>query len=95
MSSRIVGWASSEPGVPDFVAENVNWVSVPPPKEPLRCEVQIRYRMKPVPATVSIAGRFRVSVKLDEPKRAVTPGQGAVFYDDDLLLGGGWISRDR
>ena len=78
-----------------LVAENVNWVGRPLPREPLRCAVQIRYRAQPVDATVIPVGRFGAKVSFDEPQRAVTPGQAAVFYDDELLLGGGWITREQ
>ena len=94
-SNRVVIGRADDLLVGEFVAENVNWVSIAGPKRPLRCTVQVRYRSKPVPATVTVAGRFRVHVKFDEPQRAVTPGQAAVLYDDDLLLGGGWITRER
>lgn len=56
----------------------------------LRCEVQHRYHHTPAPATVTVAGAS-AEVVFDEPEMAVTPGQGAAFYREDLLLGGGWI----
>jgi tRNA-specific 2-thiouridylase len=55
--------------------------------------VQIRYRHAAVPAMVAHLGSERVQVIFDQPVRAVTPGQAAVFYDGDKLLGGGWIER--
>lgn len=69
----------------------VNWVSIPPPREPLPVTVKIRYTAPAVPATVEPAGG-EVRVRFAEPQRAVTPGQAAVFYRDDLLLGGGFIT---
>jgi tRNA-specific 2-thiouridylase len=80
--------------VSDFAVESVNWVGIAPPRQPMHCDVQVRYRSKPFPARVSVAGRFGVHVTCDEPQRAVTPGQAAVLYRDDLLLGGGWITRE-
>ena len=58
--------------------------------------MKIRNKHTPAPATLRTAGSegrpdARVEVIFDEPQRAVTPGQGAVFYDGDLVLGGGWI----
>ncbi len=54
--------------------------------------MKIRNKHAAAPATLRAAGRpDRVEVIFDEPQRAVTPGQGAVFYDGDLVLGGGWI----
>jgi tRNA-specific 2-thiouridylase len=61
----------------------------------LTCGVQVRYRSKPVAATVMPIGRYRTAVLTEEPLRAVTPGQAGVFYRDDLVLGGGWIAREQ
>ena len=56
-----------------------------------RAEVQIRYRHAAAPATLRPLGDGRVEAVFDEPQRAITPGQAAVFYDGDVCLGGGWI----
>ena len=71
----------------------VNWISIAPPAAPLRAEVKIRNKHLPAAATITPGADFlRVEVQFDEPQRAVTPGQGAVFYSGDLVLGGGWIA---
>ena len=58
----------------------------------MRAEVKIRNKHAAAAATLcGTADADRVEVVFDEPQRAVTPGQGAVFYDGDLVLGGGWI----
>ncbi|MBL8295329.1 MAG: tRNA 2-thiouridine(34) synthase MnmA [Bryobacterales bacterium] len=75
----------------EFEAANVNWISIAPPDEPVRAQVRIRNKHVPAPATVEPLGMDRVRVRFDQPQRAVTPGQGAVFYADRLVLGGGWI----
>jgi len=74
----------------EFEVARVNW-SLPPAAFPAELEVQIRYRHRAVQATVAPLedGRWRVS--LAEPEVAVSPGQAAVFYRDDVVLGGGWI----
>ena len=70
----------------------VNWISIAGLTAPLRAQVKIRNRHAAAPATLHATGDCgRVEVVFDEPQRAVTPGQGAVFYDGDLVLGGGWI----
>jgi tRNA-specific 2-thiouridylase len=72
-------------------ADGVNWVSIPPPTEPLHALVRIRNQHKPAPARVTPLGDSKVGVLFDEPQRAVAPGQAAVFYKDELVLGGGTI----
>ena len=75
-----------------FTVRDHNWIAIEKLVEPIRCEVQIRNRFEPRPATVSwIDGQ--VTVEFDEPQRAITPGQGAVFYWDDVVVGGGWIKN--
>jgi tRNA-specific 2-thiouridylase len=73
-----------------FVVRDHNWIAIETLCEPLRCEVQIRNRFEPKPATVW-ANEGGVTVEFDEPQRAVTPGQAAVFYCGDIVVGGGWI----
>jgi tRNA-specific 2-thiouridylase len=76
--------------------ESVNWVSCPPPEEPIRAFVKIRHKHEAAAATVEVAnnhqsGESRVCVTFDAPQRAITRGQGAVLYDGDRVLAGGWI----
>jgi tRNA-specific 2-thiouridylase len=73
-----------------FAVRDVNWIAVESLREPIRCEVQIRNRFEPKPGVVSLVDG-EVVVEFDEPQRAITPGQGAVFYWDDVVVGGGWI----
>jgi tRNA-specific 2-thiouridylase len=75
-----------------LAAKDVNWISVAPVAAPTRAQVKIRNKHLAAEATLYPASDpSRVEVHFDEPQRAVTPGQGAVFYDGDLVLGGGWI----
>ncbi len=73
--------------------ERLNWLR-PPPARAIRTTVQIRYRNRPVAATVEPLGEDRARIVLREPQFAVTPGQAAVFYDGDRVIGGGWICRE-
>ncbi len=74
----------------DLIAAGVNWL-VDEPRGDFRAAVRIRSRHEPAPATLAPAGAGAWRVRFDEPQRAITPGQGAVFYDGETVLGGGWI----
>ena len=75
-----------------FSVRDVNWISIPSLIEPLRVETKIRHQFPAAPAVVTpSADSDRVEVEFDLPQRAVTPGQAAVFYQGDLVVGGGWI----
>jgi tRNA-specific 2-thiouridylase len=75
-----------------LVARDVNWVSIGPIDEPRRAQVKIRNRHAAAEAMlVPMGDEQRVEVQFAELQRAITPGQAAVFYDGDLVLGGGWI----
>jgi tRNA-specific 2-thiouridylase len=76
-----------------FVLREVNWVSVAPPKKEVRASVRIRYLAKEKPATIVPLDEGKPEVIFDAPERAITPGQSAVFYDGDLVLGGGIIEK--
>jgi len=70
---------------------NPNWIAIAELREPLRVTVKIRYRHQEASATIEPSADGSVLVRFDEPQRAITPGQAAVFYQDDLVIGGGWI----
>ncbi len=70
-----------------------NWISGDPPTVPIRCLAKTRYRQKEQPATASVNEDGTVTLEFDEPIRAITPGQAAVLYDGDVVLGGGVIVR--
>ncbi len=75
-----------------LIAKDVNWISIAPLTAPVRGQVKIRNKHIGAEATLyPVADPNCVEVRFDEPQRAVTPGQGAVFYAGDLVLGGGWI----
>jgi tRNA-specific 2-thiouridylase len=73
-------------------ARRVNLVSVDDLREPMRVHVKIRHRHEGAPAILEKASSDEVQVTFDEPQRAITPGQAAVFYDSDVVVGGGWIT---
>ena len=75
-----------------FTVRDLNWIAIEQLTEPIRCGVQIRNRFEPQPASVWLQDGD-VTVEFDSPQRAITPGQGAVFYWDDVVVGGGWIKN--
>ena len=72
-------------------ARDVNWLSGQAPTEPVAAEVKIRYKAKGVEAVVTNMANGRVHIQFQEPVYSITPGQGAVFYDGNICLGGGII----
>jgi tRNA-specific 2-thiouridylase len=74
-----------------LTASRVNWIAGGAPAVPLRAQVKIRHRHADGPATIIAMDGRRAEVHFDAPQQAVTPGQAAVFYDGDEVLGGGWI----
>lgn len=77
-----------------LTACDVNWIPFDRLNTPLRLRAKIRYRMAEQPCTVEQTAPDRVRVVFDRPQRAVTPGQAVVFYDGDLVVGGGVIERE-
>ncbi len=77
----------------EFVVDHCNWISFDKLTEPIEVTTKIRYNHPGTPATVTPLGVGGAKVKLHTPQRAITPGQAAVFYQDDLVVGGGWICR--
>lgn len=72
-------------------ASDFNWISGCAPQGKFRCKAKIRYRQSEQWATVSPIGENNAHIVFDEPQRAITPGQAAVLYDGDVVLGGGTI----
>lgn len=70
---------------------DVNWISGYAPEKPVNCKVKLRYQMKEQPAVVYPGKDNTVHIEFEQPQRAKTPGQAAVFYDEDVVLGGGII----
>jgi tRNA-uridine 2-sulfurtransferase len=77
----------------EFLAERCNWIAFDIPPNAFDAMVKIRYNHPGAPATVTPLPGGSARVKLHVPQRAITAGQAAVFYQDDLVVGGGWIAR--
>jgi tRNA-specific 2-thiouridylase len=87
---RIVIGTRDELARTELSAAQANWL-VEEPHEPFRCGVKIRYRSRVVAATVTPLPGARFHVCFDEPRHGVAPGQAAVCYQGDRVVGGGWI----
>lgn len=72
-------------------ARRVNWIAIDDLRGPMRVEAKIRHRHEPAAAIIEKNGEDEVLVSFDQPQRAITPGQAAVFYDGEVVVGGGWI----
>ncbi len=87
---RVVIGTREELARQELTAGRANWL-VDPPGGPFRCQVKIRYRSHPVQATVEVLNEGRFHATLDDPCVAIAPGQAAVCYQGEQVLGGGWI----
>lgn len=94
LNNRVIVGDRDSAQQPSSIVNRVNWVSIAAPSAPFRAEVQIRYRSPAIPVTVIPLDTEATQVKLvfDEPQFSVTPGQAAVWYEGDVLLGGGIIA---
>ena len=75
-----------------LLTKRINLISIDDLRGPTRVSVKIRHRHEPAAATIEKTGEDEILVTFDDPQRAITPGQAAVFYDGDIVVGGGWIS---
>jgi len=91
-NALIVGYREAL-GRTALLAENVNWIAGQAPSAPRRALVKIRYKARDAWGTVTPLEGNRVHVRFDEPLRDITPGQAAVFYEGEVCLGGGIITK--
>lgn len=92
-NNRIVVSSQSELMSKELVAKDVNLISIEKLNKPINAAVKIRVQHKAAHALISDLGEDRIKVTFDEPQLAITPGQSAVFYDGDVVLGGGVIEK--
>jgi tRNA-specific 2-thiouridylase len=90
--NRIVVGEEDELLTESLRAIRTNWIAFEELTELIHVSAKVRYRADEAPATIEPMGDGSVLVRFDEPQRAITPGQAVVFYDGDLVIGGGWIA---
>ena len=90
-ANTVIVGTQDELGSRELIAHDVNWISGEAPKESFRAEVKIRYTAKEAEAWIVPLDDGQVKVQFDAPQRDITAGQAAVFYQGDVLLGGGLI----
>lgn len=91
--NRLIVGPRHELGSDALLAGEMNWIVGAPPKQALRGEVKIRYKSHPAPATIQVVGDHEATIRFDNPLPDVTPGQGAVIYDGDRVIGSGIIKK--
>jgi tRNA-specific 2-thiouridylase len=89
--NRVVVGSANDLLKREMLVQRANWIAIAELTEPLKVSVKIRSRAEEATATLTQQTDGKVLVRFDEPQRAVTPGQAAVFYDGDVVVGGGWI----
>ncbi|MDQ6861340.1 MAG: tRNA 2-thiouridine(34) synthase MnmA [Verrucomicrobiota bacterium] len=92
-TNRVIVGTVEDLTTEEFEVDRANWHPIADLSEPIEATVKIRYAHPGTRATLHPLQDGRARVVLHEPQKAVTPGQAAVFYDDDVVLGGGWICR--
>jgi tRNA-specific 2-thiouridylase len=90
-SHRVTVGSDAEATTRTLRARDLNWISIPNLDGELRVRAKIRHRHEPAWATIRPISPSEVEATFDDPQRAVTPGQAAVFYHEDEVVGGGWI----
>lgn len=77
-----------------FTASDLNWISIEKPQTKMDIKAKIRSSQQPQVATIQVIDENTIRVEFENPQKAITPGQSVVFYDNDIVLGGGIINRD-
>ncbi len=91
-NNRVIVGDDSALSRDELTVNHCNWIAFDASPGPIEVTAKIRYNHPGTPATVTPSGNGSARVKLHAPQRAITPGQACVFYQDDVVVGGGWIA---
>jgi tRNA-specific 2-thiouridylase len=89
-TNEVVVGTKSQLGRRELEADRLNWL-VDPPNGSFPCQAKIRYNSRRLPAVATLRGQGRLNIEFEDPVDGIAPGQAVVCYDDDRVLGGGWI----
>ncbi|MGF1589417.1 MAG: tRNA 2-thiouridine(34) synthase MnmA [Pleurocapsa sp.] len=95
VTNRVIVGARHAGGRIECTASRMNWISIAQPTAPIRAEVKIRYRSQSVPAQIIPLDNSRIKIMFEEHQFGITPGQAAVLYNGEMVLGGGIIEVAR
>jgi tRNA-specific 2-thiouridylase len=90
--NRLVIGSKSELAATECLVTRINWIETEPPRKPISVQTRIRYRHREAESILTPLGRDRAMVHFSKAQFAITPGQAAVFYQGERVLGGGWIA---
>ena len=93
--NQVIVATRAQAGKNECSVGRMNWVSIAEPTTPIKVEVKVRYRSPAAPVNLIPLSQGRVKLLFEEPQFGITPGQAAVLYDGDLLLGGGIIEKEE
>jgi tRNA-specific 2-thiouridylase len=90
--NRLVIGSKSELAATECMVTHINWIETEPPDKPLSVQTRIRYRHREAESILTPLDRYTATVRFSKAQYAITPGQAAVFYEGERVLGGGWIA---
>ena len=89
--NQLVIGSKSELAATGCLVTQINWIGIEPPDKSISVQTRIRYRHQVAESTLKPLDDKSAKVRFSEPQYAITPGQAAVFYQGERVLGGGWI----
>ncbi|MBW2196072.1 MAG: tRNA 2-thiouridine(34) synthase MnmA, partial [Deltaproteobacteria bacterium] len=89
--NRLIIGTKSESESRECTVTNINWIGTESPEKPISAQTRIRYRHREAESIITPLDHYTAKVTFSKAQQAITPGQAAVFYQEERVLGGGWI----